>query len=157
MDEMIDHSVWNNIFNYQAGGDQFACHPLTPYCVSKLIQILLGCYRFYIYPKCPKINTFQNGRCTRAPAATVLLFGISVFLVFQMVKNNDNPFFIEAVVIFCTQEIISTFANTHSNLNFQSASGCCPLWAFHWHSIICISVNTALKEDSSGEQAQMPN
>ena len=41
-----------------------------PYCVSKLIQIYPQYYRFYIYRKCPKINTFQKGRCTQR----VLLF-----------------------------------------------------------------------------------
>ena len=34
-----------------------------------------------------------------------------------------------------------------------SSSGCWPSWAFQAHSIIFISVNTAVKEDSSGEQA----
>ena len=37
-----------------------------PYCVSKLIQFLNGCYRFYIYRKYPKINPFQKGKCTHA-------------------------------------------------------------------------------------------
>ncbi len=52
-----------------------------PYCMSRLIQIFLGCYRFYIYLKCPKINTFQKGGCTQTYAA---------------------------IVIFCTQKIITS-------------------------------------------------
>ena len=35
----------------------------------------------------------------------------------------------------------------------QFSSGCCPSWAFHMHSVTFMSVNTAVKEDSSGEQA----
>ncbi len=77
--------------------------PLTPYCVSRLIQSLNGRYRFYIYLKCPEINAFQKGRCTHAWAAIVLLIGIAAFSIFQSVKNNDNPFFKVAIVIFCTQ------------------------------------------------------
>lgn len=34
-----------------------------------------------------------------------------------------------------------------------SASGCWPSWAFHMHSVIFMSEKTAVKEDSSGEQA----
>ena len=34
-----------------------------------------------------------------------------------------------------------------------SSSGCWPSWAIHAHSVIFISVKTAVKEDSSGEQA----
>ena len=37
-------------------------------------------------------------------------------------------------------------------LNY-SASGCWPSWAFHMHSVIFMSEKTAVKEDSSGEQA----
>ena len=33
------------------------------------------------------------------------------------------------------------------------ASGCCPSCAFQAHSVIFMSENTAVKEDSSGEQA----
>ena len=33
------------------------------------------------------------------------------------------------------------------------SSGCCPSCAFHAHSVIFMSVKTALKEDSSGEHA----
>ena len=36
------------------------------------------------------------------------------------------------------------------------ASGCWPSWAFHMHSVIFMSENTAVKDDSSGEQAYMP-
>ncbi len=75
---------------------------LTPYCVSKLIQIFLGCYRFYIYCKRSKSNTFQKGRCTHARMAIVLLFGIAALSIFHSVKFNDNPFFKVAIVIFCT-------------------------------------------------------
>ena len=78
-----------------------------PYCVSRLIQILRGCYRFYIYLKCPKINTFQKGRCTHTWAAIVLLVGIAALSIFQSVKNNDSLFFKVAIVIFCTQKIIT--------------------------------------------------
>ena len=34
-----------------------------------------------------------------------------------------------------------------------SSSGCWPSWAFHMHSVIFISVKTAVNEDSSGEHA----
>ena len=34
-----------------------------------------------------------------------------------------------------------------------SSSGCWPSWASHLHSVSSIWVKTALKEDSSGEQA----
>ncbi len=40
---------------------------------------------------------------SHAKAAIVLLFGIAAFWVFQSVKFNDNSFFREAIVIFCTQ------------------------------------------------------
>ena len=33
------------------------------------------------------------------------------------------------------------------------SSGCCPSWAFHMQGVILMSVKTAVKEDSSGEQA----
>ncbi len=80
-----------------------------PYCVSKLIQIFPQCYRFYIYCKCPKINTFGNGRCTRAWAAIVFLVGIAALSIFHGVKFNDSLFFSKAIVIFCTQELIAIF------------------------------------------------
>ena len=83
--------------------------PLTPYCVSRLIQILRGCYRFYIYRKRSKINTFQKGRCTHAWAAIVLLVGIAALSIFYKEKNNDNPFFRIAIVIFCPLKIIEIF------------------------------------------------
>ena len=90
-----------------------------PYCVSKLIQFWNGGYRFYIYCKCPKINTFQKGRCTQTWAAIVLLFGTAAFLVFQSIKFNDNPFFKVAIVIFCTQEIMTNLSrNLPVNWNF---------------------------------------
>lgn len=63
-----------------------------PYCVSKLIQILHRCYRFYIYRKYRKINTFQKGRCTYACVAIVFLVGIAALSTFQSAKNNDSPF-----------------------------------------------------------------
>ena len=53
-------------------GDYFAYRRLTPYCMSRLIWFLRGCFRFYIYLKCPKINTFQKGRCTHAWVAIVI-------------------------------------------------------------------------------------
>ena len=34
-----------------------------------------------------------------------------------------------------------------------SSSGCWPSCAFHMHSVIFMSVKTAVKDDSSGEQA----
>ena len=83
--------------------------PLTPYCVSKLIQLFLGCYRFYIYPKRPKINTFQKGIFTHAWVAIVFLVGFAALLIIGSVKFNDNPFFRCAIVIFCTQKYITIF------------------------------------------------
>lgn len=76
--------------------------PLTPYCVSRLIQFLSGGNRFHIYRKCPEINTSQKGRCTHAWAAIVFLIEIAALSIFHSVKNNDNPFFRGAIVIFCT-------------------------------------------------------
>ena len=35
----------------------------------------------------------------------------------------------------------------------RTQSGCWPSWAFHAHSVIFMSVNTALKLESSGLQA----
>ena len=77
-----------------------------PYCVSRLIQIFLGRYRFYIYRKCPKINTFQKGRCTHTWAAIVFQIEIAALSILHSVKFNDNPFFSKAIVIFCTQRIL---------------------------------------------------
>ena len=77
-------------------------HVTPPYCVSRLIQFLLGRYRFYIYRKCPKINILGNDGCTPAWAAIVLLVGFATLLIFQRVKNNDSLFFSMAIVIFCT-------------------------------------------------------
>ena len=90
--------------------------PLTPYCVSRLIQILRGCYRFYIYCKCPNINTFQNGRCTQVWAAIVFLVGFATFSIFHSVKNSDSLLFRVAIVIFCTQKNYYKF-NTTISLN----------------------------------------
>lgn len=84
-------------------------HIKPPYCVSRLIQILRGCYRFYIYCKCPKINTFQKDRCTHAWTAIVLLVGFAALSIFHSVKFNDNLFFRGAIVIFCPQGIIAFF------------------------------------------------
>ena len=103
--------------NYRLSGKIIALQKCTdnpwslpvPYCVSKLIQIFSRCYRLYIYGKRPKINTFQKGRCTHAWAGIVLLFGFAALSVFHSVKFNDNPFFKVAIVIFCTQGIITFF------------------------------------------------
>lgn len=96
-------------------------HPLTakgalyqfmvrkPYCVSRLIQFLRGCYRFYIYSKRSEINTFQNGRCTHAWAAIVFLIRIAALSIFGSVKFNDSLFSRGAIVIFCTQHPTSYF------------------------------------------------
>ena len=81
-----------------------------PYCVSKLIQLFLGRYRFYIYGKRSKINTFQNGRCTHAWTAIVLLVGIVALSIFHSVKFNDSLFLRVAIVIFCTQKINAIFS-----------------------------------------------
>ena len=81
--------------------------PLTPYCVSRLIQFLSGCYRFYIYCKRSKINTFQKSRCTHAWAAIVFLVGIAALSIFHSVKFNDSLFFSKTIVKFCTQGIIA--------------------------------------------------
>ena len=43
-----------------------------------------------------------------------------------------------------------------TNLTDYSASGCWPSWAFHMHSVIFISVKTAVNDESSGEQAYIP-
>ena len=91
-------------FRNRVGGGT-PLRPLTPYCVSRLIQILRRCYRFYIYCKRPKINTFQKGRCTHAWAAIVLLVGFASLSIFHSVKFNDNPFLSKAIVIFCTHKI----------------------------------------------------
>lgn len=100
--------------NYGFSGKVIAFHKsiynsrryIPPYCVSKLIQIFPQCYRFYIYRKCSKINTFRNGRCTHTWAAIVLFFRIAALLIVGSVKFNDNLFFSKAIVIFCTQRIL---------------------------------------------------
>ena len=92
-----------------------ASRPLTPYCVSRLIQSSNGCYHFYIYRKCSKINTFGNGRCTHAWAAIVLFFGIAALSIFGGVKFNDSLFFSKAIVIFCTQRIIAIFSHPYQS------------------------------------------
>ena len=56
-------------------------------------------YRFYIYCKRPKINTFQKGRCTHAYTTIVFGIGIAALLIFGIVKFNDNPF-LEALSLF---------------------------------------------------------
>ena len=45
------------------------------------------------------------------------------------------------------------FISINREFTSYSSSGCWPSWAFQAHSVIFISVNTAVKEDSSGEQA----
>ena len=51
---------------------------------------------------------------------------------------------------FRANQRIFLFCHTHS------LSGCWPSCAFHIHSVIFISVNTAVNDDSSGEQAYTP-
>ena len=51
-----------------------------------------------------------------------------------------------------TAQPCAGFPYTASTFSYFS-SGCCPSCAFHAHSVIFISVNTALKLDSSGLQA----
>ena len=115
--------------------------------MSKLIQLFLGCYRFYIYGKCSKINTFQKGRCTQAWAAIVLLVEIATFSIFQSVKNNDSLFFAVAIVIFCTQRISTNltqpFQSTGSHQYILSSS-CC-ISSVH---LIC-SIKTTIQLDFS--------
>jgi len=82
---------------------------IPPYCVSRLIQFLRGCYRFHIYRKRRKINTLGNGRCTQAWAAIVLFFRIAALSIFGSVKFNDSLFFKVAIVIFCTQGTVLSF------------------------------------------------
>ena len=57
----------------------------------------------------PRVPKLQNGSCTHAWVAIVLLVGVAALSIFESVKNNDNPFFREAIVIFCTQRVISVF------------------------------------------------
>lgn len=86
-----DHQFPSKIITFQKRiHRRRRCMP--PYCVSKLIQILHRCYRFYIYRKYRKINTFQKGRCTYACVAIVFLVGIAALSTFQSAKNNDSPF-----------------------------------------------------------------
>ena len=87
-----NNRLFGKIIAFQKRTDNPGGLPV-PYCVSKLIQIFLGCYRFYIYFKCREINTFQKGRCTHARAAIVFLVGIAALSIFQRVKNNDSLFF----------------------------------------------------------------
>lgn len=49
------------------------------------------------------------------------------------------------------EEIFSALQSR--NLSHPASSGCCPSCAFHWQSMSRSPENTALKEDSSGEQA----
>lgn len=90
-------------------------HFSQPYCVSRLIQFLNGYYRFYIYRKCPKINTFRNGSCTRAWAAIVLLVEIAALSIFLSVNFNDSLFFGGAIVIFCIQRFLHFFVFNQPN------------------------------------------
>lgn len=64
------------------------------------------------------------------------------------------------IKIVLTQRIYITMSggickNLQSSVNLAQ-SGCCPSWAFHAHSVSSISVNTALKLESSGLHAYMP-
>ena len=49
--------------------------------------------------------------------------------------------------------VLRLFLSRHSPSGGYSSSGCWPSWASHLHSVSSILVNTALKEESSGEQA----
>ena len=51
------------------------------------------------------------------------------------------------------QKLFHTATLLSRKQRFYSSSGCWPSWAFHIHSVIFMSVKTAVKEDSSGEQA----
>ena len=104
------------IITLQKGTDDSWRLP-PPYCVPKLIQFLSGCYRFYIYLKCPKINTFQNGRCTHTWAAIVFRIEITALLIFHGVKFNDSLFLRGFIVIFCTQGIIAILITYITRLN----------------------------------------
>ena len=50
----------------------------------------------------------------------------------------------------------SVYSKTYAEVSdpfTQFQSGCCPSCAFHAHSVIFMSVKTAVNEESSGEQA----
>ncbi len=89
-----------------------------PYCVSRLIQSFLGCYRFYIYCKRLKINTIQNGRCTRAWAAIVFLVGFAALSIFGSIKFNDNPF-LRGLSLFFAPKRLLRFLIIPINWNFM--------------------------------------
>ncbi len=44
-------------------------------------------------------------------------------------------------------------AGINSRLEMKDQSGCCPSWACQAHSVMANSLKTAVKEESSGEQA----
>lgn len=57
----------------------------------------------------PQNQLFSERQMHHAWAAIVLLIGIAAFSIFQSVKNNDSLLFRVAIVIFCTQGIITSF------------------------------------------------
>ena len=64
-----------------------------------------------------EINTFQKGKCTHTWAAIVFWIEFAALSIFRSVKFNDNPFFREAIVIFCTQEILVVFITVLTQQN----------------------------------------
>ena len=64
--------------------------------MSKLIQFFLGCYHFYIYCKCPNINTFKK---TDAPVhGWLLIFFASIIIQIRSIikkwmEENMFPFY----------------------------------------------------------------
>ena len=68
---------------------------------------------------------------------------------------------LSAAVAICVREIgcletrlpAALTCDRSGQAETQFQSGCCPSCAFHAHSVIFMSVKTAVNEESSGEQA----
>ena len=72
---------------------------------------------------------FFHSQATKGPGSAAITAGSQTFM-------NADP-----------------ASQTQAVESLYSASGCWPSWAFHIHSVTFMSENTAVKEESSGEQA----
>ena len=93
-------------------------------------------------------RSFKTGTalCERKDVGAQARTGIVVLLVAAGIEVVDEE------LAHLLQVPAKKRGVVYSHIYFSS-SGCCPSWAFHIHSVIFMSEKTAVKEDSSGEQA----
>ena len=74
-------------------------------------------------------------------------------LPFKLTSSNSSSLGIaQACLALPIGSILRFIENMYHQCECYS-SGCWPSWAFHAHSVIFMSEKTAVKDDSSGEQA----